>query len=474
MDDLRNDPANQWSLTLEEKGAANRETEAFIAETGFDTQTQALAAETFPDDPALQAEAVQNATRLLHHAAQDIMLLPRRQVYQEFARKREEWLTRILGEVVGRSVLYGADAQVTYLEHKNLEGVISGTRPTAELPDFRDLEPTAAKSILQETIGDAAVLARLLMRFAPGYLLDHNIWPKGPAALARSVLRRNPQDLRQALIDAPDIAGHEIVTEYLRHPLLLDAHIANLTRVPKSYNITESRLQDEREVRNRERLLADQLKRGDVHPDLFTAPVGEMVALTPQNEKLSQGTLNIILNANLDVFSFAQLLDSIAEREAERTGMPELSDSWRTTSTNPTNKLLKDFYGPVSDLRIRKLAVDESVLGERGVTVEQIDLRRVVHLRVRADLRSSAGPRITRSMDVLIYPQRVGSRGRARDLITCETRELSEELSGAAAVVKLWENSAARARKIADEEDRAKYMPDELFGDFDGESDDRA
>jgi hypothetical protein len=166
--------------------------------------------------------------------------------------------------------------------------------------------------------------------------------------------------------------------------------------------------------------------------------------------------LSKILNANLDVFAYSQSLDSIAEREAERTGMPELSKTWQDDNSNPVNKLLGDYYGRVGNLRIIKLPVDESVLDTKGEIIDQIDLSRLVRMHVIADLRSSAGSPIRRTVEVLVYPRRF----RNRDIIACETHELGDrEASGANAVQRLWAASAARAIDL--DQKRSLSHPDD-------------
>lgn len=450
LGEVRDDPTNQWGLTLEEKGLANRAAETHIAENNFTAEIEAIAADTL-DSPAQQAEAVRNATLMLHHAARNTILLPRRQVYQEFAEKRRYWLTRLLGLTGLSQLVQGGNPQVRISGHMYAEAAIRGTRPTAELPDFNALEPTAAKSIMQKIIGDAAVLARLLLRHDPERLTNQNVWPSGPAALAQSALRRDPLDLRQALLDAPDTPAGEIIADYLRDPSHLDDFVTTVAGKRAAYTIPDSRERDQRTVRTKQQLLEELLDRDDVRPELPTAATGAVIHLTSENEPLSQGRLSLILNANLDALTYSQWLDAVAKREVERTGMPELSKTWQNDRGNPIQRLLGDYYGRVSNLRIVKIPVDESVLRERGETAEQIDLRRLVRMHVTVDLRSSAGGPIKRTVEVLIYPRRKEQGGYSRDLISVKTNELADrEASGANAVIRLWEASAARARAIAE------------------------
>jgi hypothetical protein len=166
-------------------------------------ETATLAAKAFPDDPHLQTIAIHNATSMLHHAARGFLVLPRRQIYHEFAKERRIILMHRLGQTAAAQVLHGGEPKVRTATYMYASAELRQIRPQRELLDLTTVPQEETSPVMQEVIGDTTMLARLLLRHAPSYLTDQNTWAQGAAGLARRALEKNPWDLWQALLDAP-------------------------------------------------------------------------------------------------------------------------------------------------------------------------------------------------------------------------------------------------------------------------------
>jgi hypothetical protein len=442
------DPTGAWSLTARGEELAAAEADAFMANGNFAEETAALAAEAFPDDPHLQTIATHNATSMLHHAARGFLVLPRRQVYHEFAQERRVILGQRLGEVAASQVLQGEEPQVRTIAYMNVYADLRRIRPQRELLDLTTIPEEQIIPVVQEVLGDTAMLARLLLRHTPQYLTDQNTWPQGAAGLARRILEESPRGLWQALLDAPGEPAETLIGIYLDKTKFLTSYMTKIGDGSAYYPLWRTQNEDRRTkavTAELDELQADP----DVKTELLSAVPGDVVNITERDEVFSKATLARILSQNIRLIGHAQFLDSVALREKARSGMPDFSDTWENKNADPDKKLVADFYGSVRNLRIVMLPPKETAALSKSAIADQIDFDRLVRMAVLVDLRVSSArkgsPPITRVVEVSVFP----NHSAGRDLITRDVRSVGKKNTpGTAAVLQLWRESAERAEYL--------------------------
>lgn len=436
------DPMGDWSLTAEGEQQAAAEADAFVAASNFAAETATLAAKAFPDDPHLQTIAIHNATSMLHHAARGFLVLPRRQIYHEFAKERRIILMHRLGQTAAAQVLHGGEPKVRTATYLYASAELRQIRPQRELLDLTTVPQEETSPVMQEVIGDTAMLARLLLRHAPSYFTDQTTWAQGAAGLARRALEKNPWDLWQALLDAPGQPAETLIGLYLERHKYLSSYMTEIGDGP-AYDPQWRRRQARRRTQEVQSELDELVTREGVKPEILTATTGDVINLTERGVQISKATFTRLLNDNLRTLGCQQYLDSVVLREATRSRMPEFSDHWTSGAKGPAETVLGKHYGNVRNARIVFLPVDETLRATKYKLAEQIDFSRLVRMAVLVDYRSSAARAgnapLTHVAEVTVYP----NHSTYRDLITRETRGIKK--TGEDAVVALWHESALRA-----------------------------